>query len=199
MTTPQARQRKVLHAVRLLGYATGTWISERVGVPAEVTSEVLLEAQAAGHVAWSQFHDESGWSLTETGKMLGEQLLSEELERSDARSVVESVMTEFEVINHVVTEACTRWQLADMGISESPAKLTDILADLSHAADRWHPLEVQLAHNLPRFQGYHDRFQHAIEQAHADSAWVTAMDRDSAHRVWFELHEDLLATLGRSR
>ena len=29
--------------------------------------------------------------------------------------------------------------------------------------------------------------------------WVDRTDIDSCHRVWFELHEDLIATLGLSR
>ncbi|WP_298328097.1 hypothetical protein [Haloactinopolyspora sp.] len=39
----------------------------------------------------------------------------------------------------------------------------------------------------------------AVTRARTDPTWVTATDRESAHRVWFELHEDLLATLGRTR
>src|SRR5690606_18217145 len=36
-------------------------------------------------------------------------------------------------------------------------------------------------------------------RASADPAWITAADRESCHHVWFELHEDLIATLGLSR
>ena len=32
-----------------------------------------------------------------------------------------------------------------------------------------------------------------------EPAWITGMDRDSCHRVWFELHEDLIATPGLVR
>lgn len=60
-------------------------------------------------------------------------------------------------------------------------------------------VERQLVSPLPRFGGYGIRFNTAVERAHGDPAWVTATNCDSAHRVCFDVHEDLLATLGRSR
>lgn len=199
MTSRPDVRRSVLHAVRLLGYAGTAVVSERAGVPAVEVEDALLDAQAAGQAAWSRFEDDGGWSLTEAGKTLGEQLLAEELEGSGARPVVESVMTEFEPLNRVVADACTRWQLTELGISEPPASLAEVIDALSRAAEGWAVLEERLVHHLPRFGGYHERFCVAVDRARADPAWVTATDRESAHRVWFELHEDLLATLGRSR
>ena len=32
-----------------------------------------------------------------------------------------------------------------------------------------------------------------------DAEWITSPTRDSIHTIWFELHEHLLATLGRDR
>ncbi|MFA1541844.1 hypothetical protein [Actinomadura monticuli] len=60
-------------------------------------------------------------------------------------------------------------------------------------------VKERLSMRLARFTGYHARFTAAVARARDDPSWVTATDRDSAHRVWFELHEDLLATLGRPR
>ena len=39
----------------------------------------------------------------------------------------------------------------------------------------------------------------AVTAARTDPAWITATERDSGHRVWFEFHEDLIATLGLTR
>ena len=38
-----------------------------------------------------------------------------------------------------------------------------------------------------------------VSEAVDDPAWVDAPGLDSIHTVWFELHEHLLASLGRSR
>jgi hypothetical protein len=39
----------------------------------------------------------------------------------------------------------------------------------------------------------------AVSEAVDDPAWVDAPGLDSIHTVWFELHEHLLASLGRAR
>lgn len=199
MRSPDRVRLRVLHAVRILGYAESPRVSERAAVPSAEAEDVLLDAQAAGHVTWSQFEDDGGWSLTEPGKGVGEQLLAEELRIASARPMVESVMSEFEPLNRLVADACTRWQLTEMGISQSPDSLTDVVADLTRSSQGWARLEERLVRQLPRFSGYLERFSTAVNRARTDPTWVTATDRESAHRVWFELHEDLLATLGRSR
>ncbi|WP_159618894.1 hypothetical protein [Ruania rhizosphaerae] len=199
MTSPNDVRLQVLHTVRILGYAGGAAVSKRAGIPPAQVDEVLLDAQAAGQVVWSQFTGDGGWSLTEAGKTLGEVLLAEELDRAGARVEVEAVMTAVESLNWKVTNACTRWQLAELGIREQTISLAETVEELANAGQAWATLEEQLVRRLPRFDGYYDRFSAALDRARTDPSWVTATDRESAHRIWFELHEDLLATLGRSR
>ncbi|QOR70824.1 hypothetical protein IM660_00425 [Ruania alkalisoli] len=199
MTSPNDVQLQVLHTVRILGYAGNAAVSERAGIPPANVDEALLDAQAAGQVVWSQFENDGGWSLTEAGKTLGEVLLAEELDRAGARVEVEAVRTEFESLNRQVTSACTRWQLTEMGIGEQATSLAETVEELARAGKAWATLEKHLVLHLPRFAGYYERLSAALDRARTDPSWVTATDRESAHRVWFELHEDLLATLGRSR
>lgn len=62
------------------------------------------------------------------------------------------------------------------------------------------PLVDRLTAVLTRFDGYDTRFSAALTRARAGhTAWVDRTDIDSCHRVWFELHEDLVATLGMDR
>jgi hypothetical protein len=57
-----------------------------------------------------------------------------------------------------------------------------------------------VAGSLARFESYPRRFVHAIERVRSgDLDWFTRPLVDSYHTVWFELHDDLLATLGRDR
>ncbi|MFD2352170.1 hypothetical protein ACFSTC_27210 [Nonomuraea ferruginea] len=71
------------------------------------------------------------------------------------------------------------------------------LAAVGHALT---PLADRLGNVLTRLRGYDTRFTAALTRARAgDGAWVDRTDVDSCHRVWFELHEDLIATLGLDR
>ena len=52
---------------------------------------------------------------------------------------------------------------------------------------------------LGRFDGYDDRFAAALRKAREGEHLFVDGRVDSCHRIWFELHEDLLATLGIER
>jgi hypothetical protein len=57
-----------------------------------------------------------------------------------------------------------------------------------------------LAEIMERFARYGSRLTEARARAEAgEHAWLTGALIDSYHTVWFELHEDLLATLGIAR
>lgn len=58
----------------------------------------------------------------------------------------------------------------------------------------------QLSGALARFEGYDSRYDAALRRVVAgDVRWVDAIEVDSCHLVWMQLHEDLLATLGLER
>ncbi|ADG73376.1 putative transcriptional regulator [Cellulomonas flavigena DSM 20109] len=197
----------VLHAVRILGFADDAAVARRFALDPATTGELLLDAQASGLVDRAQFADLAGWSLTARGRARGEALLADELDRAGARATVRDVHRAFLPLNARLRQACTDWQLRPVP--------TDALAANDHTDAAWDvrvlddlaavelglaPLAARLADVLPRFAGYDDRFAAARRRAAAgDGRWVDATDVDSCHRVWFELHEDLVATLGLDR
>lgn len=74
----------------------------------------------------------------------------------------------------------------------------ELLLDLE--AQGWVTAVEELCGVLTRFQGYDDRFAAALARVDAgDRSWVDRPGADSCHTVWFQLHEDLLATLGIRR
>ena len=189
----------VLHAVRILGYADTARIAARFGLPTGEADEHLLDAQACGWVTHTSYAGDSGWSLTETGKAHGEHLLSDELDATRARPVVRQVHQDFLPHNETVGKACTAWQLAEMDIGEQAVTLGTTITRLEEPSRALADLEARLTARLDRFADYHQRFAGALDRAGSDPGWITATDRDSCHRVWFELHEDLIATLGLTR
>ncbi|WP_370326010.1 hypothetical protein [Euzebya sp.] len=199
MTAPTPPALRVLHAVRTLGFAGADRIAAQVDLPEEQVLGHLLDDQAAGHVARSAFAGSDGWSLTEEGRRHGERMLAAELDAVDARDVVEDVHRDFLPLNAEVSRACTAWQLAELGIGATSPPIEATVATLTRAAEALAELERRLTSHLLRFAGYHRRFADALRRAADDPAWITATDRDSCHLVWFQLHEDLIATLGLTR
>ena len=62
------------------------------------------------------------------------------------------------------------------------------------------PICADLSGVMKRFEPYAPRLQHAIDRVEAgQQEWFTGALIESYHTVWFELHEDLLATLGIAR
>ena len=182
----------VLHAVRLKGFADTAAIAARFVLDLDQTQEELLDAQAVGWVTRSAFADLVGWSLSEAGRRRNEAQLRDELDLVDARDRVAALHDEFLPFNTRATEAFTAWQL-EPGF---PDGVHRELSDLARALD---DLERSLTTQLSRFGGYHDRFSAALARARHDPVWITGMEVDSCHRVWFELHEDFIATLGLRR
>ena len=77
------------------------------------------------------------------------------------------------------------------------AGVVDDLARLQRRAD---PVVDELAGTLARYGGYGPRLRRAVEHVEAgDGDWFTKPSLPSYHTVWFELHEDLLTTLGLDR
>lgn len=207
MTTSSTPRLLVLHSVRILGFADTRAVAQRFGLDAAETEEVLLDDEARGWVGRSSFADLSGWSLTISGRAENERLLAAELDGAGARRTVDDVHRAFLPLNARVQRACTEWQLRPTA--------TDRLAPNDHADAAWDaavldgldavglalgPLVDGLEGALARFHGYDTRFGDALGRARAGGLdWVDRTDVDSCHRVWFELHEDLVATLGLDR
>jgi hypothetical protein len=195
----------VLHAVRLLGVGDEQAIANRFQQDPAVVKELLLDDQAYGWVTWSEFAGLGGWSLTTAGRAENERLLAVDLS-ADALAV-QAVHRDFLPLNARLQAACTRWQLRPAGTDPlafndhtDPAWDAAVLDELTQLSQTLNPLSARLAQVRDRFAGYDVRFAEALAHARAgDHAWVDGTSVDSCHRVWFELHEDLIASLGLSR
>ncbi|MBX9245604.1 transcriptional regulator [Actinotalea ferrariae] len=197
----------VLHAVRITGFGTADVVARRFGLDPAETEEDLLDAEARGWVQHSAFGDLSGWSLTDRGRAEDERRLAAELASVEGADDVRDVHGAFLPLNARLQRACTDWQLRPAGgdalavndhaDSAWDARVLDELADIDRSLA---PLAERLGAVLVRLQGYDARYSAALRLARVgEPGWVDGTDVDSCHRVWFELHEDLIATLGVDR
>ena len=111
MSTSSAPELLVLHAVRVLGFASGPQVAARYRLDQREVDEHLLDEQAAGLVQRVAFADVSGWSLTEAGRLADERRLSEELGAAGCRPGVLAAAREFEAVNDRFLRAMTDWQI----------------------------------------------------------------------------------------
>ncbi|MGW5385099.1 hypothetical protein [Nocardia sp. NPDC003963] len=207
MTRHSAPDLLALHAVRILGFADNAAIAHRFRLDPAETAEFLLDAQAYGWVQHASFADVHGWSLTESGRARNEQQLHEELAATGEADRIRSRYREFLPLNGRLQRACTDWQLHPtpgntLAVNDHSDSTRDerILAELSAIGSALGPLADELGAVLPRLGGYGTRFDTALRRAEGgEHGWVDRTDVDSCHRIWFELHEDLLATLGLDR
>lgn len=195
----------VLHALRVGGVLGLDELTARTGFRRSGVDQVLVELERASMVRRNS-GVLSGWSLTGAGRARGESLLAEELDSLGARPGVLALYGQFGVVNAELLVICTDWQVR-AGVD--PPELNDhadasydatVLDRLGGLHDRACEMLDELEGLLPRFAGYRPRLDTALDRAGGgDVDWVTKPMIDSYHTVWFELHEDLLATLGRQR
>ncbi|WP_324277252.1 hypothetical protein [Blastococcus brunescens] len=207
MTQASPAELLAIHAVRVLGFADTAAVARRFELDHAQTGEHLLDAEANGWVTHTAFAGTAGWSLTDRGRRESERQLAAELARTGRAEQVRDAHDAFLPLNGRVLQACTDWQLRPApGNRLSPNDHTDpawdddVLAVLEAVNEDLAPLVERLALILTRFGGYDSRFSAALTRARSgETGWVDRTDVDSCHRVWFELHEDLVATLGIDR
>lgn len=200
------RRLLILHAMRMASVAPPETIAHRSALAPALVSELL---DAFAERGWAVEHRGAlvGWALTAAGRDELGALLSAEVDRTDVRAAMEERYRSFVELNGPFLELCTDWQLrveasGDRVVNDhsDPGYDAAVLARLEPIHRDITDLARHCGDLLSRFGGYGDRFGHAWERLRAnDVDWLTRPLIDSYHTVWFELHEDFLATLGLTR
>ena len=158
------------------------------GATGAIGSAIVDEARERGHVVTG---------ISRRGSEVVGDLTGDALDAAYRR---------FLAINQELLGICTAWQLREVG-GESvvndhadatyDAGVIDQLAELDAQVQ---PIAADLGSALARFGRYGARLAEALAKVRAgDHDWFTKPMIASYHTVWFELHEDLLATLGIER
>ncbi|MBV8980024.1 MAG: transcriptional regulator [Acidimicrobiia bacterium] len=205
MAYPADPRLVVVTCVRLKGFADTGPIVEASGLAPDVVDGVLADLGAAD-LARHREGRVSGWTLTLAGRALHAELVAAELSAAACEADIEAAYREFLVLNPRLLTTASAWQLrqedgqAVVNDHTDAAHDARVLGDLRALHEATVPLVVRLGSLLERFGRYGTRLSTAVERIEAgDRDWFTKPLIDSYHTVWFELHEDLLSTLGKER
>ena len=194
----------MLHTLRCIGVAGEERAAEASGLEVGETRIHLRSLSDRGLVTLD-LGPFGGWGVTEGGRTTDEELARSELDSIDSRIHVLRSYESFLGLNPGLLGTCGEWQMRRFGSTpmlndhtdpDYDAKVLSRLIRIDASAQR---ICADLASRLMRFGLYGTRLTIALERALGGNiAYVT--DRlDSYHSVWFQLHEDLLVTLGISR
>jgi hypothetical protein len=191
----------VLHALRLKGFADTPVVAALTRLD-ESTAAKHLDAAANDGQATRRDGRISGWALTADGRARHAELIREELESSGTRTTVEAGYRRFLEFNNELLSVCTDWQLRNGALNDHSDAAYDeaIVGRLEYVDDQVQPVTKDLGDALERFGQYGTRFTLALDRVKkGERDWFAKPMIDSYHTIWFELHEDLLATLGIER
>lgn len=187
----------MLHHLRIAGSATRVEMQERFG-PECV--EHLVEHGFVAPVGSLRL------SLTDAGRAIHGEALQRDLEERGSRPAVTAAYERFLDLNGPVLEVCTAWQVRHSGgipmvnDHRDPDYDRQVLDRLGRLVDQVIGVLDDLAAAHPRFDAYRHDLHAAVDRIGVgDVSYLTDPRVRSFHNVWFELHEDLLATLEMSR
>jgi hypothetical protein len=196
----------VLHGLRLKGFAASTVLADLAGLP---TLDVDAHLEKLRGEGLAQYRDGriTGWSLTPAGRTTHAERCREEVGAAGCWEQVELAYRDFLQVNQPFLTACTDWQLRPgpdgvQAINDhaDPAHDQAVISRLRQIHDSVAPICGDLSALMVRFSPYAGRLEHALGRVESgEREWFTGALIESYHTVWFELHEDLLATLGIAR
>jgi hypothetical protein len=194
----------VLHALRCIGFAGLARVAAATGLSASDAESELIDLAVAGLVTHAP-GDFGGWGLTEAGRAVDAERIADELETAGTRTAVAAAYDGFLVLNPELLDLCTAWQMRSVDGVAMPndhsdpaydARVLDRLTDLDQRAE---VVCADLSAAMLRFQRYRVRLTDALARARSGALDYVTDSIESYHTVWFQLHEDLLATLGIPR
>ncbi|MCP3988961.1 MAG: transcriptional regulator [Actinomycetia bacterium] len=194
-----------MHGLRLRGLAEAVVVADLIDEPSLLIHVALRSLAERGLVVYRVGH-RSGWTLTPAGMEEHKRLLAAELDRTGKREPFTHCYQVFVPLNVRFLQLCTRWQVRSLDgakvLNDHGDQVYDqvVIDDLAAIDSEIQPLVSKLADLLDRYVIHGDRLANALARVLADDYdWLASPLIDSYHTVWFELHQDLLVTLGIDR
>ncbi|MEH0541758.1 transcriptional regulator [Streptomyces sp. B21-105] len=201
---PTSTDLLVLHALRCAGFSGRARVAAVTGLAESDVESELIDLAVAGLVTHTAGAF-GGWGLTEAGRSADAARIADELASAGARAAVTAAFERFLVLNPELLDLCTAWQMRAADGAMTMNDHTDaaydarVLNRFTEFHGRAEPVCAELSAVLLRFRRYPVRLAEALARAKAGELEYVADGTASYHAVWFQLHEDLLATLGIPR
>lgn len=191
-----------LHGLAVKKAAEAPEVARVMGLGADEVEKALEAATAAGDAVGAK----GKYMLTPKGRARLDAAYPEECAGLRADERLTGGYERFEHVNRALLALFTDWQTMTVGGEQVPndhsdpdydAAIVDRLGDLHEQAE---PILRRLAGPVERLDLYRTRLEAAYDKVLAgETDYVSGVRVDSYHTVWFELHEDLLRLLGRTR
>ena len=192
----------VLHGLAIKKHADAAAVAAAIGLDQAEVQAALDEAVAKGRAVRAG----DAYSLTPVARVALDGAYSRLFAAQRGDPAFTAACERFEVINRDLKALMTAWQtieidgesvLNDHTNKDYDNRLIDRLGALHERAEA---ILQQLSAGLPRLAIYARKLEAALEKAEDGAIeWVSGARIESYHTVWFELHEDLLRILGRTR
>jgi pyruvate,orthophosphate dikinase len=178
----------MLQSLRLKGRANVNTLAEAWSVPLDTATQALAGLEAEGLVS----EKKGFYGLSPAGEEQRQAALSAERRGLDGATLT-TLYDEFCAINSEFKQLVTDVQLGKLEKSAAPDHL-----DPLHA--RFAPIAARIGATIERLAPYAARFEKALASLRdGDDRYLASPMVDSYHALWFELHEELIQALGRSR
>ena len=192
----------VLHGLAIKKHADAAAVAAALGLTEDEVRTVLEDAVTKGRAACAG----EAYSLTPVARVALDGAYSRLFAAQRTDAAFAAAHERFEAINRELKALMTAWQtieidgesvLNDHSNKDYDDRLIDRLGTLHERAEA---ILGQLSAGLPRLVIYAERLEVALAKAEDGAIeWVSGAKIESYHTVWFELHEDLLRILGRTR
>jgi hypothetical protein len=185
----------VLQALRIKGLATEPDLEDLLGSPPGSLAELLAELEREELIERAGDAEPYPRLLTAAGLDRHAEL-AETRRGEEGVAEIEILYAVFLELNQPVKQAVSTWQAGD----QDAAGTEDAIEELDELAAQLTEAEAMADQGRWRFGAYADRFTAALARTRdGERRFIDDPTTASFHTVWFELHEDLLLTLGKSR
>lgn len=197
----------VLHDAGSLGAVCAALVDRSLATHRSFGSMIVDRPTAIDAAAMTLEDDEPtfAWVATRAGLDHSDTFLAERLDAVGARRRVVDAANRFDIANPELKALC-----ADVGLrptaksraEPSPGSDYDseVIDRLIEFHRRCHDMLDECDNSAPWMGGHRPRLDGAVTRVRSgDIRWFTSPAVESYHQVWFELHEIILATLGRTR